>query len=190
MADYVCPWWAVPFTIDPPFRRWLHDPDRIVGPYVQPGMHVLDVGCGVGWFSIPMAKMVGAQGKVIAVDLQPQMLDMLRRRADKAGVLHRIELHKCAQDRLGIDVQAEFALIFAMLHEVPDPSRMLAEVRACLKPQGRLLLAEPPLHVAARTFASEVTAAETVGFRIVDRPRIRWTRAVLLERIEGDRQAR
>ena len=82
---HVCPWWSVPFTIDPPFRRLVHDPQKIVGPYVKPGMTVMDVGCGVGWFSIPMARMVGDQGKVIAVDLQPQMLDMLRRRAEKAG---------------------------------------------------------------------------------------------------------
>ena len=99
--SHVCPWWSVPFTIDPPFRRLVHDPQKIVGPYVKPGMTVMDVGCGVGWFSIPMARMVGDQGKVIAVDLQPQMLDMLRRRAEKAGMADRIRLHHCQQDRLG-----------------------------------------------------------------------------------------
>ena len=83
-------------------------------------MTVIDVGCGMGWFSIPMAQMVGERGKVIAVDLQPQMLGRLRRRAEKAGVAARIELHHCQQDRLGLDTQADFALMFAMLHEVPD----------------------------------------------------------------------
>ena len=91
MAGHVCPWWSVPFTINTPLRRLLHDPQKIVGPYVKPGMTVMDVGCGVGWFSIPMARMVGDHGKVIAVDLQQQMLDMLRRRAEKAGVAARIE---------------------------------------------------------------------------------------------------
>lgn len=73
-------------------------------------MTVLDVGCGVGWFSIPMARMAGDRGRVIAVDLQQQMLDMLRRRAAAAGVLGRIGLHKCEQDRLGIDAAADLRL--------------------------------------------------------------------------------
>ncbi len=113
--SHVCPWWSAPFTISPFFRRWLHDPERIVGCYVRPGMTVLDVGCGVGWFSIPMARTVGDDGKVIAVDLQQQMLNMLRRRAAKAGVADRIELHKCGQDRLGLETEADFALLFAVL---------------------------------------------------------------------------
>jgi ubiquinone/menaquinone biosynthesis C-methylase UbiE len=81
MIAYVCPWWCAWFSLSNPLRRLVHDPQVIVGPFVEPGMTVLDVGCGVGWFSIPMAQMVGEKGQVIAVDLQPQMLDMLRRRA-------------------------------------------------------------------------------------------------------------
>lgn len=177
---YVCPWWAVPFTIDPPFRRLLHDPKKIVGPYVGPGMTVMDVGCGVGYFSIPMTKMVGDNGKVIAVDLQQQMLDMLRRRAERAGV--HVELHQCQRDRLGIDAEADFVLVFAMLHEVPDQRRLLGEILNCLKPSGKVLLAEPPIHVTAKTFANEVAVAESLGFLVVDRPRLRWSHAVVLER--------
>ena len=82
MAAHVCPWWSAWFTINNPLRRLLHDPQQIVGPYVEPGMTVMDVGCGAGWFSIPMARMVGDQGRVLAVDLQPQMLDMVRRRRE------------------------------------------------------------------------------------------------------------
>jgi ubiquinone/menaquinone biosynthesis C-methylase UbiE len=176
---HVCPWWAVPFTIDPPFRRLLHDPQKIVGPYMKSGMTVIDVGCGVGWFSIPMAKMVGAHGKVIAVDLQRQMLDMLRRRAEKAGVATRIEMHQCEQDRLGIRSEADFALVFAMLHEVPNQRRLLDEIHDCLKRGGNLLLAEPPIHVSGKKFANEVAIAKEVGFRMVEQPRIRWCRSVV-----------
>jgi ubiquinone/menaquinone biosynthesis C-methylase UbiE len=183
MAAYVCPWWAVPFTIDAPFRRFLHDPPKIVGPYLTTGMTVLEVGCGVGYFSIPMARMVGDQGKVIAVDLQQQMLDMLRRRAEKAGMADRIQLHHCQQDRLGVDVQADFSLVFAMLHEVPDQARLLGEIHSCLRDGGKLLLAEPPIHVTAITFEKEVAVTEEVGFKVVDRPRLRWCHAVVLTKV-------
>jgi ubiquinone/menaquinone biosynthesis C-methylase UbiE len=185
MAAHVCPWWAVPFTINTPLRRWLHDPSKIVGPYVKPGMTVMDVGCGVGWFSIPMARMVGDRGKVIAVDLQRQMLDMLRRRAEKTGVIDRIETHKCEQDRLGIKAEADFALVFAMLHEVPNQCRLLGEIYDCLKLGGNLLLAEPPLHVSGKTFDNEAALAEKAGFRIVERPRVRWSRAALFTKAES-----
>jgi ubiquinone/menaquinone biosynthesis C-methylase UbiE len=180
MLAYVCPWCAASFTIDTPLRRLVHDPQKIVGPYVQPGMTVIDVGCGVGWFSIPMARMVGQRGRVIAVDLQQQMLDMMRRRAEKAGVAAQIEAHKCQKDRLEISAQADFALTFAMLHEVPDQGRLLSEILACLKPAGKLLLAEPPIHVSRKAFDSEAAAAEEVGFKVVERPHVRWSRAVLL----------
>lgn len=182
MVCYVCPWWASAFTINIPLRRLLHNPRKIVGPYVQPGMTVLDVGCGVGWFSIPMAAMVGAAGKVVAVDLQPQMLDMLRRKAEKAGVLGQLDLHACRQDALDLRLQADFALAFAMLHEVPDQARFLGEVRDCLKPGGRLLVAEPPIHVPAKQFTAEIAAAQAAGFRLLERPHVRWCRAALLEK--------
>ena len=135
-----------------------------------------------GWFTIPLAKMVGDHGRVIAVDLQQQMLDMMRRRAERAGVANRIEAHKCEQDRLGMEAQADFALAFAMVHEVPDQRRLFGEIHACLKPGGKLLLAEPPLHVSGKAFSQEVATAEEVGFRVAEEPRIRWCRAVVLAR--------
>ena len=124
MSAYVCPWWIAWLAIDNPLRRLVHDPQKIVGPYVKPGMTALDVGCGTGWFSISMATMAGRQGRVIAVDLQQQMLDMLWRRAQRAGVAGRIQTQKCGSDGLGLDAQADFALAFAMVHEVPIRRRL------------------------------------------------------------------
>jgi len=181
MAAHICPWWGG-FFIDNPIRRLLHDPQKIVGLYVQPGTTVMDVGCGMGWFAIPMAKMVGDQGRVIAVDLQQKMVDVLKKRAEQAGVTDRIQLHKCEQDRLGVDAQADFALAFAMVHEVPDQRRLLGEIHACLKAEGKFLVAEPRLHVPARAFDETVAIAEELGFRVVEEPSVRWCRAVVLEK--------
>ena len=74
------------YFIDNRFRRLLHQPEKILAAYLQPGMTAMDFGCGMGFFSIPMAKLVEASGTVIAVDLQSQMLRTLRKRAEKAGV--------------------------------------------------------------------------------------------------------
>ena len=126
---------------------------------------------------------MATDGKVIAVDLQQQMLNMLRRRAERAGVADRIELHKCEPDRLGIDSDADFALVFAVLHEVPDQHRFLGEVSDGLKAGGKLLLAEPLLHVSGKKFAEEVAVAEEVGLRIIERPDVRWSRAVLFAKV-------
>ncbi len=181
MAGHVCPWWGGYF-IDNHFRRWFHDPEKILGPYVRSGMIVMDVGCGMGLFSIAAAKMVGDEGRVIAVDLQEKMLGVLRRRAERAGVADRIETHKCEQNRLGVDVQADFALAFMMIHEVPDQRRLLGEIHVCLKPGGKLLVAEPKLHVPGKAFQKTVATAEEVGFRVAKEPPVRWCRAAVLEK--------
>jgi ubiquinone/menaquinone biosynthesis C-methylase UbiE len=180
MAGHVCPWWGGYF-IDNPLRRLLHNPEKIVGPYVKPGMTVLDVGCGMGFFSIAMAKMVGNHGGVVAIDLQQKMLDTLKRRAEKAGMADRIQVHKCEQDRLGIDVVADFVLAFMMVHEVPDQRRLLEGIHSCLKPGGKLLMTEPKLDVSLRAFQQTVAAAEELGFREVEEPRVRWCRAMVFE---------
>jgi ubiquinone/menaquinone biosynthesis C-methylase UbiE len=178
---HVCPWWGGYF-IDNPLRRLLHSPEKIVGPYVKPGVTVMDIGCGMGLFSITMANIVGDQGRVIAVDLQQGMLDVLRRRAEKAGVADRIQLHECEQDHLGVDAQAHFVLAFMMIHEVPDQRRLLSEIHGCLKPGGRLLVAEPKIHVPLKAFQQTVATAEELGFRPMAEPRVHGCRAVVFEK--------
>ena len=106
---HVCPWWGGYF-IDNPIRRLFHNPEKIVSPYVKAGMTAMDVGCGMGFCSIAMAKIVGDSGQVIAIDVQQKMLDVLRQRAAKAGVAGRMLFHKCEQNRLGVVAQADFAL--------------------------------------------------------------------------------
>ena len=180
--SHICPWWGGYF-IDNRLRRWLHNPEQIVGPYVKPGMTAIDVGCGMGLFSIALAKLVGNQGRVIAVDLQQKMLDALQRRAERAGVADRIQLHKCEQGHLGVDTQADFALAFAMVHEVPDQRRLLAEIHGCLKPGGKFLIAEPRIHVPGRAFAEMVAMTNGVGLQMTEQPKVRWCRAVVFEKV-------
>ncbi|OPY91929.1 MAG: Demethylrebeccamycin-D-glucose O-methyltransferase [Syntrophaceae bacterium PtaU1.Bin231] len=176
---HVCPRWLC-FTFDNVFRRLLHDPEALLAPYVREGDTVIDVGPGIGFFTIPLAERVGDSGTVIAVDIQQAMLDALRRRALRRGVSSRIVTHLATEASLGISAEADFILAFWMAHEVPDRKRFFAELRRLLKPQGIFLLAEPGIHVPASMFDRIVAAAVAAGFGVRSRPRIALSRAVVL----------
>lgn len=185
MSPHVCPWWGGYF-IDNRFRRWLHKPEKILGPYIQPGMTAMDFGCGMGFFAIPMARLVGDQGRVIAVDLQQKMLDVLRKRAAKAGVGDRIHAHRCEADSIGLDEPVNFALAFYSAHEVPDLRRLFSEAHKCLRTGGSFLVVEPVGHVSAAAFQDMVSLAEDAGLALNEGPRICLSRAVVLVKEPGD----
>jgi ubiquinone/menaquinone biosynthesis C-methylase UbiE len=179
-SGHVCPWWTI-WTFDNPLRRLFHDPATMLGAWAGPGQTAVDIGCGAGYFTLGLARLVGEAGRVIAVDLQPQMLDRVRRRAERAGLAGRIRLHRCRADTLGLEEAADFVLAFWMAHEVPDPGGFFHEVRRLLKPGGRLLVTEPVFHVGSGAFAATLEHAAQAGLRLSARPEIRLSRAALLE---------
>ena len=178
MREHVCPWWGGYF-IDNRLRRLLHQPEKILAAYLQRGMTAMDFGCGMGFFSIPMAKMVEASGTVIAVDLQPQMLRALRKRAERAGVANRIRTHECGRNSIGIDDPVDFVLAFWSAHEAPDIRRLLSEVHACLVHGGKMFLVEPRGHVSKGGFQQMIAVAQEAGLELEDQPRIRLSRAAM-----------
>lgn len=176
-----CPWWLL-FTFDNPLRKLIHDPQQILGKYIQPGDRVLDVGCGMGYFTLTLAHLVGAVGSVTAADLQKEMLAGLRQRAARAGLLERIELLNSSPERIGVSAPLDFALAFWMVHEVRHPESFLQEIQAALRPAGQLFIVEPRLHVPGPAFEQTVALAQRLGFIITDRPSVRASRAVLLQK--------
>lgn len=162
-------------------RRCLHNPDKIVGRYIEKGQTVLDLGCGPGMFSLALARMVGEEGKVISVDVQEEMLQILRRKSEHAGLSSRIILHKAQPKRIGVSEKVDFALAFYMVHEVPDKSSFLREVTSLIKPHGKFLIVEPKFHVSKGSFEETVEIAEASGLRLLSRPKIMFSRAALLE---------
>jgi ubiquinone/menaquinone biosynthesis C-methylase UbiE len=177
----LCPWW-VGFLMDNWIRRLIHNPARILSPYVKPGMTAVDIGCGFGIFSIGMAKLVGPEGRVISVDVQQKMLDHMMKRARRAGVADRITPTLAAADTLGVEAKADFVLTFYMVHEVPDEERFLREIASILKPGGHYLLAEPPRHVAKEHYDETVAAAVRAGLVEVAAPRIRASYATVFRK--------
>lgn len=175
----VCPWQIV-YLFDNFLRPLVHNPKKLFGSYVRTGMTVLDIGCGRGFSSLGLARLVGEDGLVIATDLQPQMLDMVKKRAARAGLSNRIRIHCCEADRIGIREKIDFAVAFFMIHEVPDARTFLRELFTLLKPGGRLFIAEPKIHVSQRDFERTAQEAQTVGFEVSERPSVRLGRAVVL----------
>jgi ubiquinone/menaquinone biosynthesis C-methylase UbiE len=175
----VCPWWVC-FTFDNIIRKLFHDPENILGPYVHEGDTVLDVGSGMGYFSIPLARMVGQGGKVIAADVQAPMLARLQKRAKKAGVDGRIVPHLCKSDSIGVQEPIDLAFAFWMVHEVPNQSKFFQEMKLLLKPQGKLLLAEPTIHVTRPMFEDTLEKAGEVGFTVTENPKIFMSRTAIL----------
>ena len=178
LDDHVCPWWLA-YTFDHRLRRLLHNPEKILSPYVREGMTALDIGCGMGFFSISMAKLVGASGSVIAVDLQQKMLDNLEKRAKHAGVADRIITHRCEPENIGNHRNIDFTLTFWMVHEVPNLQKFLTQIYNALKSGGKYLLVEPKIHVSADSFEKTVKIAGQVGFKMLETPPVAISRAVL-----------
>jgi len=180
LSIHVCPWWLAQ-ALDNPIRRLIHSPDKILGEYIEPGQTVLDLGCGSGTFTIAMARMVVEAGRVIAVDVQEEMLQMVRQKAVKEGLTCRIITHQSEPDRIGISDRVDFALAFYMIHEVPDVDAFLMEVASLLKPSGKLLIAEPLMHVSESSFKKTVDAARLAGLKPVSEPKIRFSRSMLFQ---------
>lgn len=176
--SHVCPWWLC-FTFDNPLRKIIHDPVEILNPYVHKGDKAIDIGPGMGYFTLPLAQLVCSTGRVTAIDIQPKMLSALMARAQKKGVSDRIKTHLASPDSIGFYEKADFILAFWMAHEVPDQRRFLSEIRNLMKPEGLFLLVEPVLHVSKKNFALAIEKAKELGFVIKESPKIRMSQSAL-----------
>jgi ubiquinone/menaquinone biosynthesis C-methylase UbiE len=130
---------------------WLERPDReaterpehvldVLG--VKEGMTVADVGAGSGYFTVRMARRVGAKGHVLATDLQPEMLDLLRAKVGAASLTNVVPVLATESDARLPRRELDLVLMVDVYHELPKPAATLAQVHASLRPNGRLALVE------------------------------------------------
>ncbi|MCD4828882.1 MAG: class I SAM-dependent methyltransferase [Candidatus Cloacimonetes bacterium] len=177
----VCPVW-IAYTFDMPIRRLIHNPRKMFQRYVKPGMTVLDLGCGLGFFSLRLAGMVGRKGRVLSADLQEGMLDGLMKRARRKGVDEVIQTIQCDSDRINVDDSVDFALAFWMLHETPDFGECFRQLHRTLKPGGHLFIAEPKAHVDNKEFKKTLDEALAIGFELQAEPVVKLSRAFVLQK--------
>ena len=148
-------------------------------------MVVLDVGCGPGFFTVEMAKMVGDSGKVIAADLQEGMINKVKWKIRGKDIEKRIVLHKCKKNEIAVTEKVDLVLAFYMVHEVPDENDFLKEIRSILRPNGILYIVEPKFHVSSKAFKDTIKKATSLGFEPIKKPRICLSRAMVLKKCSG-----
>ena len=184
MAGHVCPPFIGYWLLNP-LRKLLENPRKILGPFVQEGMTVLEPGPAMGFFTLPLARMVGPQGKVVVVEVQQKMLDVLMKRARKAGLSDRIDPRLVKDDGTGLfDLagQVDFAAAIHVVHEAPDAAAFFKDIFTALKPGGQLLVIEPKGHVKEEAFGKSLDTAKAAGFTPAELPGKVRRRSALLSK--------
>ena len=184
MAERVCPVW-VGYLLASPVRKLFENPKKILGEYIKEGMTVLDLGSAMGFFSIPAARMVGPKGKVICIDVQEKMIEKLKKRTQRAGILDRIGTIVCDENSLKLTDytnKIDFAFAFAVIHEVSNVDSFFSETYKALKSNTKFFIAEPKGHVTVEDFKKTVSIAEQNGFKVIDKPKAGRNLTVLLEK--------
>jgi ubiquinone/menaquinone biosynthesis C-methylase UbiE len=169
-------------ALDLNVRKLFHNPQKILNPYINEGMTVLEIGCGPGFFTPDMAKLVGKTGKVVAADLQEGMLEMLKKKIKGTDLQDRIELYKCPDNKIGLSGEFDFIFLFYVLHEVPDQTSFLQEIYTLLKPGGSVLIVEPKVHVHKKNFNGSIEILKHIGYNIIEKPSVFFSRSVLIEK--------
>jgi ubiquinone/menaquinone biosynthesis C-methylase UbiE len=172
--------------LDTPLRSVLYRPDRLAERYVNPGDQVLDFGCGPGFFTREFAKRVGENGQVFSVDLQEEMLGVLRGKMVGEGLMPRIRTYQCKPDSISLPAELngtfDSAFTIFVVHEVPDPGKLFREIAMLLKPDGTLFYTEPLLIVGSKEFRENLALAEEAGFLQIERFFYFLNRAVVLRK--------
>lgn len=169
-------------SLDNRLRKIFQNPGKILAPYVKKNMTVLDLGCGPGFFSLELARLVGNSGQVIACDLQQGMLEKLAGKIRGTELEERVMLHRCETDRIGVDQQVDFILAFYMVHEIPDKPGFFKELVSIVKTGGTILLVEPPFHVSQKAFDQTLATAREAGLSVETGAKVMFSKTALLRK--------
>lgn len=177
----VCPYWMA-FTFDNPIRKMFHNPEKMFEKYLKPNMNIMDFGCGMGYFSVALAKLTDDSSCIYSVDIQESMLRKVMKRAQYDQLDQKIKTYKCTDQHLDLDQKMDFILAFWMLHEVPDTKSCLMKLYDILDDQGLLFIAEPGFHVKKRDYGNMIQTAIDLGYKVHSYPKVRLSYAIVLSK--------
>lgn len=162
-----CPSW-LSWMLENPFMNSVAGADAILDRLmVEPGMKVLDIGCGPGRLTVPAAQRVGAAGQVTALDLQPEMLRRVQEKLDSAALTNVRLIHGGAGEGQVKPATVDRALLVTVLGEIPNREAALAEILQALKPGGILSITEVLPDPHYQTPGTIRRLAAQVGFQEV-----------------------
>lgn len=177
---HLTPWWFMEL-FDRTLRPLLCNAQSLVAPHVRPGQRVADIGCGAGYFSVALSRLVGPQGEVVLVDVQPEMLARAQARCRRDHrATARLTTVLAEADGYVPAGHLDFALLSWMLHEVEDVPGLWRGLAGALAPGGRALVIEPHWHVSRAQFEAELAPATALGLTRVDQPGRCFSRIALL----------
>jgi ubiquinone/menaquinone biosynthesis C-methylase UbiE len=168
--------------LDSKLRRYLFNPNVILKPYINKEIIALDIGCGPGVFTIEIANLLEGAGKVIAVDMQEGMLEIIKRKITGKSIEKNIILHKCTQDKININENVDFVLMFYMVHEVPSTENLFKEVLPLINKNGLLMIVEPKF-VSKNNFNKMIDKIKEKGFEEHNKLKIFFSRGIVLRKL-------
>jgi tRNA A58 N-methylase Trm61 len=133
---------------------------------------VLEVEHCTEFFSTEIAKMLNDSGKVIAVDVQEDMIDIIRKKIKVTKLEQRIELHKSNYESTGIVEDVDFVLACWMAHDIQNPKRFFEELISTLKPDGLIFIIDPKFDVSEELFKTMADIIKEYGFTTVEGTRV------------------
>ncbi|HBG69186.1 MAG: hypothetical protein A2W93_07690 [Bacteroidetes bacterium GWF2_43_63] len=163
------------------FRLLLQNPEKILRNYICPGMTVLDLGCGTGYFTLEIAKLVGNKGMVVACDVQKGMLDILKRKLHSSEFRERIRVHHNSENTLNLTEKFDFIFAFYAFHEMKHIDSIIDDLHNIIKPGTLIFISEQKFHVSKSTFKTIIQKLENIGFECCRRPGIFLSRTAIMK---------
>ena len=178
-----CPVW-MKWLLDPTFHGRISSRTQKTINHLdlRPGMFVLDAGCGPGRLSIPIAKIIGPQGTLTAVDIQEGMLQLVRERAEKENITNIRYIQEMLGDGILESNLYDRAVLITVLGEIPDQKKAIQEIYQAIKPGGILLIEETIRDPHFQTRNTVMGLAGSVGFIEKEFMGTRFSYTLILEK--------